>query len=78
MVDFRPCTPPFCVLYCIRLNVSDCEEYEESADEIDNIPVNPYIYVARDGSKWILNSSNVLERFVTQNVLRQSSGQQAS
>ncbi|GFV98548.1 uncharacterized protein TNCV_4848771 [Trichonephila clavipes] len=30
----------------IRLSESDCEESEESADIIDNIPVNPDIYVA--------------------------------
>ncbi|GFX41679.1 hypothetical protein TNCV_3110751 [Trichonephila clavipes] len=30
----------------IRLSKSDCEESEESADEIDNIPVNHNEYVA--------------------------------
>ncbi|GFV03212.1 uncharacterized protein TNCV_4018091 [Trichonephila clavipes] len=33
----------------IRLNKNDGEECEESADATDNIPVNPDIYVARDG-----------------------------
>ncbi|GFU93387.1 uncharacterized protein TNCV_1861171 [Trichonephila clavipes] len=32
----------------IRLIESDYEEFEESADEIDNIPVNPDIYVVRE------------------------------
>ncbi|GFW08618.1 histone-lysine N-methyltransferase SETMAR [Trichonephila clavipes] len=31
----------------IRLSESDYEEFEESADKIDNIPVNPDIYVER-------------------------------
>ncbi|GFS82886.1 uncharacterized protein TNCV_289111 [Trichonephila clavipes] len=58
----------------IRLNESDCEESEESADEIHNIPVNPDIYVTRDDIEWIPHNSNVPGRFVTQNVLQQSSG----
>ncbi|GFV87685.1 uncharacterized protein TNCV_779691 [Trichonephila clavipes] len=55
----------------IRLSESDCEESEESADEIDNIPVNPDAYIVRYGSEWI---SHVPGKFVTRNVLRQSSG----
>ncbi|GFW62026.1 uncharacterized protein TNCV_1684571 [Trichonephila clavipes] len=35
----------------IKLSESDCEESEESADIIDNIPVNPDIYVAGDGTE---------------------------
>ncbi|GFV87019.1 uncharacterized protein TNCV_5112371 [Trichonephila clavipes] len=35
----------------IRLSESDCEESEESADEIDDIPVNPDIYVIRNGTE---------------------------
>ncbi|GFT11696.1 hypothetical protein TNCV_264831 [Trichonephila clavipes] len=31
----------------IRLNESDCEESEESADVFNNIPVNPDIYVSK-------------------------------
>ncbi|GFW97639.1 uncharacterized protein TNCV_685091 [Trichonephila clavipes] len=34
-----------------RLSESDCKETEERADVIDNIPVNPDIYVTRDGTK---------------------------
>ncbi|GFS52395.1 hypothetical protein TNCV_4850991 [Trichonephila clavipes] len=30
----------------IKLSESDCEESEESADIIDNIPVNPDIYIS--------------------------------
>ncbi|GFX76175.1 uncharacterized protein TNCV_2144791 [Trichonephila clavipes] len=51
----------------IRLSGSDCEESEESADVIDNIPVNPDIYVARDIIEWIPRNSNVPGRFVTRN-----------
>ncbi|GFS63349.1 hypothetical protein TNCV_2308811 [Trichonephila clavipes] len=29
----------------IRLREGDCEESEESAGEVDNIPVNPYMYL---------------------------------
>ncbi|GFT89773.1 uncharacterized protein TNCV_1665441 [Trichonephila clavipes] len=32
-----------------RLSETDCEESEESATEIDNIPVNPDVYVTRKG-----------------------------
>ncbi|GFV16477.1 hypothetical protein TNCV_4785391 [Trichonephila clavipes] len=32
----------------VRLNERDCEESEESADEIDNVLVNPDIYLARN------------------------------
>ncbi|GFT98878.1 uncharacterized protein TNCV_3792841 [Trichonephila clavipes] len=56
----------------VRLSESDCEESEESADVIDNIPVNPDMYVARDSRDWILHN-NVSGRFETQNFLQQSS-----
>ncbi|GFY14278.1 uncharacterized protein TNCV_3614661 [Trichonephila clavipes] len=52
----------------IRLSESDCEESKESADIIDNIPINPVIYVAREGSEWIPHNSNVPGRFVTRNA----------
>ncbi|GFU79954.1 uncharacterized protein TNCV_578341 [Trichonephila clavipes] len=58
----------------IRLSESDCEKSKESADEIDNIPANPDIYVARDGPECIPHNGSVHGRFVTRNVLRQSSG----
>ncbi|GFW45465.1 uncharacterized protein TNCV_3244051 [Trichonephila clavipes] len=35
----------------IRLSESDCEESEESADEIDNIPIYPDIYGVRDNTE---------------------------
>ncbi|GFS83163.1 hypothetical protein TNCV_1287491 [Trichonephila clavipes] len=35
----------------IRLNESDCNESEESGDEVDNAPVNSDIYVIRDGAE---------------------------
>ncbi|GFV30198.1 hypothetical protein TNCV_96751 [Trichonephila clavipes] len=35
----------------IRLSESDCVESGESADKLDNIPVNPESYVARDGTE---------------------------
>ncbi|GFW32086.1 hypothetical protein TNCV_2601121 [Trichonephila clavipes] len=35
----------------IRLNESDCEESEERADVIDNIPVNPDKHVAKDDTE---------------------------
>ncbi|GFW18394.1 uncharacterized protein TNCV_1184221 [Trichonephila clavipes] len=59
----------------IRLNESNCEESEESADVIDIIPINPDIYASRDGTEWIPHNSNVPGRFVTRNVLRQRSVQ---
>ncbi|GFX33130.1 transposable element Tc3 transposase [Trichonephila clavipes] len=49
----------------IKLNKSDCEESEESANVIDNIPVNPDTYVSRDGTEWIPHNSNVSGRFAT-------------
>ncbi|GFW19157.1 uncharacterized protein TNCV_254841 [Trichonephila clavipes] len=58
----------------VRLNQSDCKESEEKTDIIDYIPVNTDIYIARDGTEWIPHNSNVLGRFVTRNVLQQSSG----
>ncbi|GFT57242.1 hypothetical protein TNCV_1692451 [Trichonephila clavipes] len=54
----------------IRLNESDCEESEESADVIDNIPEN---YVVRDDTKEIPHWSNVPGISATWNVFRQSS-----
>ncbi|GFV02512.1 hypothetical protein TNCV_3438271 [Trichonephila clavipes] len=56
----------------ITLYERDCEESEESADVNDNIPVNPDIYVARDGTEWIPHTSNDSVRFANRNVLRQS------
>ncbi|GFU68776.1 hypothetical protein TNCV_4400541 [Trichonephila clavipes] len=47
----------------IRLNESACAESEEGADVIDNIPVSHHICVARDGTEWIPNNSNVPGRF---------------
>ncbi|GFX82296.1 uncharacterized protein TNCV_973081 [Trichonephila clavipes] len=35
----------------LRLSESDCEESEDSTNEKDNIPVNPDIYVTRDGTE---------------------------
>ncbi|GFW57936.1 uncharacterized protein TNCV_1418831 [Trichonephila clavipes] len=58
----------------IKLSESKCEESEESADVIDNIPVNPDIYVARGGTEWILHNNNVPGSFATPKVLQQSSG----
>ncbi|GFT34336.1 hypothetical protein TNCV_3676761 [Trichonephila clavipes] len=57
-----------------KLSKSDCEESEENADEIDNIPVNFDVYVIRDGPKKIPQNSDVPGRFAARNVLRQSSG----
>ncbi|GFY18895.1 transposable element Tcb2 transposase [Trichonephila clavipes] len=54
----------------IKVNENDCEESEESADVIDNIPVNPNIYVTRDGTEWIPYNINVPGRFETRNVLQ--------
>ncbi|GFW37501.1 uncharacterized protein TNCV_861081 [Trichonephila clavipes] len=58
----------------IRLSESDYEESEESADIIDNIPVNPDTYIARDGTEWTPHNSNAPGRFAARNILRQSSG----
>ncbi|GFX20491.1 hypothetical protein TNCV_3488481 [Trichonephila clavipes] len=52
----------------IRLRKSDCEESEKSAEITDNIPVNPDIYITRDGTEWIPHSSIVSGRFMTRNV----------
>ncbi|GFX17951.1 uncharacterized protein TNCV_2293991 [Trichonephila clavipes] len=49
----------------IRLSEDDCKESEKSADVIDNIPVNPDIYVARDVTLWIPHNWNVPGRFAT-------------
>ncbi|GFS91932.1 uncharacterized protein TNCV_1931081 [Trichonephila clavipes] len=57
----------------IRLNESDCEEFEVNADVIDNIPVNADIYVTRDDTDWIPHNSNVPGRFTPINVLQPSS-----
>ncbi|GFX93029.1 hypothetical protein TNCV_139731 [Trichonephila clavipes] len=54
-----------------RLNKSDCEETEESADVIDNISVNIDTYVARDGTEWISHNSNCPCTVATRNVLPQ-------
>ncbi|GFY30246.1 hypothetical protein TNCV_4064971 [Trichonephila clavipes] len=43
----------------IRLSESNCEEFEESADIIDKNPVNPDIYIATDGTEWILHNGNI-------------------
>ncbi|GFW28445.1 uncharacterized protein TNCV_4641101 [Trichonephila clavipes] len=58
----------------IRMGKSACKESEKSADEVNNIPVNPDIYVTRDGTECISHNSNVPGRFSTRSVLRQSSG----
>ncbi|GFW90195.1 transposable element Tcb1 transposase [Trichonephila clavipes] len=45
----------------VRLSESDdCEESDESVDIIDYIPVNPDIYIARDGTEWIAHNSSFL------------------
>ncbi|GFU16504.1 DUF4817 domain-containing protein [Trichonephila clavipes] len=46
------------IIFKIRLSESNREESEESADEINNIPVNPDIYVVRNATKWIPHNSN--------------------
>ncbi|GFW13853.1 uncharacterized protein TNCV_2097341 [Trichonephila clavipes] len=59
----------------IRLNENDYEESEESADVIDNIPVNSDRYVARASIEWIPHKSNVPGRFTTKqwyNKLRET------
>ncbi|GFT82886.1 hypothetical protein TNCV_4434351 [Trichonephila clavipes] len=58
----------------IRFSESDGQKSEESADVSDNISLNSDIYVARDGTDWIMHISNVTGRFATRNVLQQSSG----
>ncbi|GFW78143.1 uncharacterized protein TNCV_136121 [Trichonephila clavipes] len=54
----------------IRLRESDCEESEERANIMDNIPVHPDKYIARDDTEWIAHNSNVPGRmprkFLTQ------------
>ncbi|GFW72251.1 hypothetical protein TNCV_702881 [Trichonephila clavipes] len=49
----------------ISFSESDCEKSEKSADVIDNIPVKPDIYVAKDGAEWIPHNSNAPSRFAT-------------
>ncbi|GFV29014.1 hypothetical protein TNCV_749691 [Trichonephila clavipes] len=49
----------------IRLSKVDCKESEESADLIDNIPLKPDIYVAKDDKECIPHNSNVPGRFAT-------------
>ncbi|GFU42170.1 histone-lysine N-methyltransferase SETMAR [Trichonephila clavipes] len=44
----------------IRLSEKDCEEYKESADEIDNIPVNPDTY-----AKYGIGQSHQVRRTIT-------------
>ncbi|GFU60105.1 DUF4817 domain-containing protein [Trichonephila clavipes] len=56
----------------INLNESDCKEYEENADVIDNIPVNTDTYFAKDRTEGIPHNSNVPGRLATRNVLRPS------
>ncbi|GFV57732.1 uncharacterized protein TNCV_4463301 [Trichonephila clavipes] len=58
----------------ISLSDGDCEESEESADEINNNTANPDIYDARDGTEWIPHNNKVPGRFTKQDVLRQISG----
>ncbi|GFX26265.1 hypothetical protein TNCV_948651 [Trichonephila clavipes] len=58
----------------ISLSESDCKESEERADVIENISVNPNVYVARDGVEWISHNSNVPGRLRTRNVLEQEIG----
>ncbi|GFV65230.1 hypothetical protein TNCV_4572301 [Trichonephila clavipes] len=43
----------------IRLRESDCEESEENADIIENIPVNLDLYIDRDDTEGIPHNSNV-------------------
>ncbi|GFX12544.1 hypothetical protein TNCV_3156651 [Trichonephila clavipes] len=56
------------------LSESVYEESDEKTDVINYIPVNPYRYVVRDGTEWILHNSNVPGRFATRNVSGQNSG----
>ncbi|GFU80072.1 hypothetical protein TNCV_579521 [Trichonephila clavipes] len=56
----------------IRFNESDCEEFEESADAINN-PVNPNTSITRFGTECIPHNNNVPGIFATPNILRQSS-----
>ncbi|GFV30281.1 hypothetical protein TNCV_97561 [Trichonephila clavipes] len=57
----------------IRLSEIDPEESEgRKSDVIDNIPVNPDIYLARDDTEWIPPNINVPGRFATRNLLRQN------
>ncbi|GFV59160.1 uncharacterized protein TNCV_2339011 [Trichonephila clavipes] len=58
----------------IRFSKSDCEESEETADVIDNTPVNPDTYVTRDGTECVPHNSTVPDIFATRNVLRESIG----
>ncbi|GFU95081.1 uncharacterized protein TNCV_4138651 [Trichonephila clavipes] len=62
----------------IRLSESECEESEESVVVIDNILVNPDIYVARDGTEGIPYNGNIPGEFVNRNVLQQNSGPTSS
>ncbi|GFU09660.1 hypothetical protein TNCV_5027091 [Trichonephila clavipes] len=45
----------------IRLRESDCEEPEESANEIDNIPVIPDTYVVSYDTEWIRHNGPAKE-----------------
>ncbi|GFT75433.1 hypothetical protein TNCV_3394231 [Trichonephila clavipes] len=53
----------------IRLSECYSEGSEESADVNDNILIRYGIYVARDGTEWIMHNSNFPDRFTTRNVL---------
>ncbi|GFV27932.1 DUF4817 domain-containing protein [Trichonephila clavipes] len=55
----------------IRLNENYCKGSEERKGEIDNIPVNPDIYVARVGTGWIRHNNYVPGRFAARNALGQ-------
>ncbi|GFT05597.1 hypothetical protein TNCV_1044661 [Trichonephila clavipes] len=57
------------------LSESGCEESEESVNVIDNIPVNPDIYVSKDDTEWIPYNNKAPGRFVTKqwsNKLRET------
>ncbi|GFU18064.1 hypothetical protein TNCV_1446241 [Trichonephila clavipes] len=61
-----------------NLNESDCKDYEESADVIDNIPVNPDIYIslgmAQNGYRLIVMflANFRLEMFCDKAVVQQA------
>ncbi|GFV97560.1 uncharacterized protein TNCV_2040681 [Trichonephila clavipes] len=52
-----------------RLRENTVNESEESADEIDNIPVNPGVYVSRVNTEWLHHNSSVPGRFAIRNAL---------
>ncbi|GFT25605.1 hypothetical protein TNCV_1965251 [Trichonephila clavipes] len=45
----------------------ELSENDLDGDVIDNIPVNPDTYIARDGTDWSPHNSKVPSRFVTRN-----------